>query len=64
MAVVDAIERSEARLRQGAVDGVALVVGRKAAEELAADVYRSPPPAQRLTPYEMSLLDRAGRRGK
>ena len=60
MNIPDKVEQSEARLRDRVTDAVAEVVGRELAEELAADVYDAPPPAQKLTAYELSLLARAG----
>ena len=58
-AVVDA---SENRLQDSVVDAVAKVVGREEAERLACLVYSRPEPAQQLTPRQLSLLKRAGKR--
>ena len=56
---VDAMER---RRIDYMTDAIAKIIGREAAQELATDVYNAPPAAQQLTPYELSLLSRAGNR--
>ena len=57
--IVDSMER---RRMHHMADAVAKIIGREAAQELATDIDNAPPEAQQLTPYEMSLLDRAGNR--
>ena len=55
----DIVERTESRMKRGVIDAVAAIVGRDIAEELAADIYGRPPPAQQLSAHEMSLLKHA-----
>ena len=47
------VEQMGARMRLRTNDAVAAIVEREMAEELAADIG---PPAQQLTPHEMSLF--------
>lgn len=54
--IVDAMER---RRIHHMTDAVAKIIGREAALELATDVYNAQSEEQQLTPYEISLLDRA-----
>ena len=55
-AIVDASER---RRIDYMTDAVARIIGREAAQELATDVYNAEPEEYQLTPYEVSLLERA-----
>ena len=45
-------------MKQRVIDAVAAIIGREAAEELAADVYRDPP-AMQLAPDDLSALAEA-----
>ena len=56
---VDAMER---RRIDYMTDAIAKIIGREAAQELATDVYNDQTEEQQLTPYELSLLSRAGKR--
>ncbi len=52
------VDAMETRMRQRVIDGVAAIIGREAAEELGADVYRDPP-AMQLAPDALSALAEA-----
>ena len=54
--IVDAMERCRIDYM---TDAMARIIGREAAQELATDVYNAQSEEQQLTPYQISLLQRA-----